>query len=514
MSKLIRRAVKKRGTALIVALQLTALTVLSLISLVGGPQQSANQPSPRGRGATASQDAPADSQVSADQTGQTAQAQNQTDQAQTETAQPLTAADKSALRKSAVFATKLYEPRASQVFNLATARAESAQQAAQQSAQESEAPNDQPTLTTDREDYQPFTYVYFTGTGFEPGETVNMIVVELSPDPQSFQPWDVVADENGNFQTSWYIFSEDFRGATFQATATGQSSQLTASATFTDAAPFVAFCEDPAATIQRDAFAWGSTVYAKIVNPNGADCYRVQWFNSLGVLVQTNDFPAGAGIVSLAIPSNGPSGNSKDGNPWSIKLYDSGKNLPCTNTLVTPTTQNFDVAHGVVVGAPTPAPLGGGGDNDVNQNAPTVVQLWTSLFMETHSEVNKTFRSFVSFDLTGSGISGTVTNAKLRLREDTTSASRTQNVNRVTAAWSESTITWTNQPGVIASPTDSQSSPATNNVNMYWTVTTDVLGFVHRADATGADAMQNAVFPAQGFAGQIPGGLAELTARL
>ena len=71
----------------------------------------------------------------------------------------------------------------------------------------SEAPNEGPTLTTDQEDYQPYTYVYFTGTGFQPGETVNMIVVELDPVQQSFEPWDVVADENGNFQTSWYVFS-------------------------------------------------------------------------------------------------------------------------------------------------------------------------------------------------------------------------------------------------------------------------------------------------------------------
>src|SRR5438093_2734627 len=186
MSQLIRRAVKKRGTALIVALQLTALTVLSLISFVGGPQQSA----PPQDGFAVANNAPAASQISA------AQAQAETAQAQTQTAQPLTATDKASLRKSAVFATKLYEPRATQIFNLATARAESAQQAAQQSAQESESPNNEPTLTTDREDYQPFTYVYFTGTGFEPGETVNMIVVELSPDPQSSEPRDVVADEH------------------------------------------------------------------------------------------------------------------------------------------------------------------------------------------------------------------------------------------------------------------------------------------------------------------------------
>ena len=76
-----------------------------------------------------------------------------------------------------------------------------------------------------------------TGTGFAPGETVNMICTELAPDPAAFDPWDVVADANGNFETSWYIFSETLIGATMQATATGQSSNLTASATFTDAVP-------------------------------------------------------------------------------------------------------------------------------------------------------------------------------------------------------------------------------------------------------------------------------------
>ncbi len=89
--------------------------------------------------------------------------------------------------------------------------------------------NKKATLTTDREDYPPFSYVYFHGTGFQPGETVNMIVVELSrADPASFKPWDVVADENGEFDTGWYIFSPQFSGATLQATATGQSSGLTA----------------------------------------------------------------------------------------------------------------------------------------------------------------------------------------------------------------------------------------------------------------------------------------------
>jgi hypothetical protein len=211
MSKIIRRIPgrkKEIGAALAVALQLTTLTLIGLIApFASGPQESAN--------------APAESEMSADQT------QNQNVQAPTGT-------DRSALRASAVFANKVYGPPASQIFNLASSRAESAQQSAQQAAQQSET-LDGATLTSDQEDYPPYSYVYFTGTGFQPGETVNMIVVELDPVQQSFEPWDVVADENGEIYTSWYIFSPDFIGATMQATATGDSSQLTASATFTDA---------------------------------------------------------------------------------------------------------------------------------------------------------------------------------------------------------------------------------------------------------------------------------------
>ena len=50
-----------------------------------------------------------------------------------------------------------------------------------------------------------------------------MIVVETYPRPQSFEPWEVVADANGEFDTSWYIFSQEFKGATFMATATGET---------------------------------------------------------------------------------------------------------------------------------------------------------------------------------------------------------------------------------------------------------------------------------------------------
>src|SRR5438552_13828365 len=142
MARIIRRTVKKRGAALIVALQLTVLTLISLVSFVGGPQQSAKAPADSQVKSSSS----ASSYSSADQTDQT---QTQTDQAQTQTAQPLTAADltaaqREALRASAHPAKKLYEPLASQVFSLAQQRI--ADQAAQRSAQGPEAPDEGPTL--------------------------------------------------------------------------------------------------------------------------------------------------------------------------------------------------------------------------------------------------------------------------------------------------------------------------------------------------------------------------------
>jgi hypothetical protein len=114
MSKLIRHT-QKRGTALFVALSLTALTVLSLVSFVGSPQSrdggtpAKTQVSAPVAGGASSAVASAkedDAGISSDQD------QTQTDQAFT--AKDLTTAEKSALRNSAHFAKKLYEPLASQ----------------------------------------------------------------------------------------------------------------------------------------------------------------------------------------------------------------------------------------------------------------------------------------------------------------------------------------------------------------------------------------------------------------
>src|SRR5437773_4213324 len=99
-----------------------------------------------------------------------------------------------------------------------------------------------------------------------------MIVVETDPIQQSFEPWTVVADENGNFTTSWYIFSSDFEGASFLATATGETSQLTASCTFTDAAfPWIIA---PSAVTPGETVTF-STIVQDINSPIGSIRYTL-----------------------------------------------------------------------------------------------------------------------------------------------------------------------------------------------------------------------------------------------
>src|SRR5438874_1477397 len=90
------------------------------------------------------------------------------------------------------------------------------------------------TVATDQPDYHPGQMVTITGSGWEPGETVDMILHEdppLDPDLELTS----VADVNGDFTNTDFIVDVFDIGVTFTLTATGLSSGLTAETTFTDA---------------------------------------------------------------------------------------------------------------------------------------------------------------------------------------------------------------------------------------------------------------------------------------
>jgi hypothetical protein len=85
-------------------------------------------------------------------------------------------------------------------------------------------------------------------------------------------------------------------------------------------------------------------------------------------------------------------------------------------------------------------------------------------------------RTFVRFDLTSCNArtSAVVSAATLSLYLSTApTASRTYDVRPVSAAWTETGVTWTNQPAVGAI-TSSTATGTTSGVRLAWTVTADV----------------------------------------
>ena len=93
------------------------------------------------------------------------------------------------------------------------------------------------TLVTDSFDYQPGSRATIRGGGFSPSETVKLLVLHASNTPDTgadHLSWNVVADANGSFVTTWHVCEDDCKGQHLTVTATGQTSGFIAVAIFTD----------------------------------------------------------------------------------------------------------------------------------------------------------------------------------------------------------------------------------------------------------------------------------------
>jgi hypothetical protein len=92
------------------------------------------------------------------------------------------------------------------------------------------------SVYTDRLDYPPGDSVIISGFGFDGGETVQVQVTHLdgyTPSTADYDPWNVIAGSSGNFETFWNV-PEDALGETLLVTATGLTSGLVATTTFSD----------------------------------------------------------------------------------------------------------------------------------------------------------------------------------------------------------------------------------------------------------------------------------------
>ena len=90
-----------------------------------------------------------------------------------------------------------------------------------------------PSIATDRADYAPRDTVVIIGTGWQPNESIALLLEE-SPTTHEPAQWAVIADSIGSFVDRTFQVEEHDLGATFTLLATGAASADTAQGTFTD----------------------------------------------------------------------------------------------------------------------------------------------------------------------------------------------------------------------------------------------------------------------------------------
>ena len=104
-------------------------------------------------------------------------------------------------------------------------------------------------------------------------------------------------------------------------------------------------------------------------------------------------------------------------------------------------------------------------NNTFGTNTVMLVRSWQSA---------KDGRSFVEFDVSSIPAGSTINTATLTLcATKVPSSTRTIDLHRITASWVETTLNWSNQPGVAGSVTDSATTPG-SPACMTWDVAADV----------------------------------------
>jgi uncharacterized repeat protein (TIGR01451 family) len=89
------------------------------------------------------------------------------------------------------------------------------------------------TISTDKDDYAPGETVRFTGSGWLPGDVLDIV---LTDDPLTHDPhrWSVNVAEDGTFQDATYVVDEGDLNVKFTLTATSRATGQSLTVTFTD----------------------------------------------------------------------------------------------------------------------------------------------------------------------------------------------------------------------------------------------------------------------------------------
>jgi hypothetical protein len=89
------------------------------------------------------------------------------------------------------------------------------------------------SITTDKDDYAPGDTVHFTGTGWQAGDVLDIVLVD-DPANDETHTWSVNVSEDGTFHDSTYVVDTGDLGVTFTLTATSRATGRSLTVVFTD----------------------------------------------------------------------------------------------------------------------------------------------------------------------------------------------------------------------------------------------------------------------------------------
>ncbi len=202
------------------------------------------------------------------------------------------------------------------------------------------------TVKTDKADYAPGTTVTITGSGWKPGETVTLSLVEVPP-IDTHGPYYATADANGNILNTDFVTNAYDVNIRFYLTALGQTSGFQARTAFSDASTL--------------SIKSGSTGF-QITAPTGATDGTMNVSQAFTVQSIIHSSP-GVSWTGVTVTLSVPSGWTKTANPAAFSLAANSDSSPITWTVTPPAAPSSGNLTVNVSGTPSSGGCSGPGSN-------------------------------------------------------------------------------------------------------------------------------------------------------
>jgi hypothetical protein len=189
-----------------------------------------------------------------------------------------------------------------------------------------------PTIKTDKDDYAPGTTVTITGSGWQPGEWVALLLKE-SPTLDEHPLVDVQADAKGDIVSTEFVPDEHDLGIRFYLTAFGQQSQ--AQTTFTDSKDITfTFAGSGSGSVLVSTAGQTNQTISSSCSGGGACKANITDNSGTGTLTATAN--AGSVFAGWSLQSGGVTGCS--GNTCNFAMSGAGQSVRATFNLNASTT--------------------------------------------------------------------------------------------------------------------------------------------------------------------------------